>query len=315
MKKFILLIAFVFVLTACSNTTTSEQSDADASTPTEQETVSTNDSTEENSGWGEDPILNEIDYDPAKIIEIMKERVAPITEYSGAVNKLTEDVYLGESTYNSSYDLTYTATEVGQYNSDYKFKVHYEQTIEYTDEKLMYESYYYPDDVWYLKNSFANEWSYFDLSDLQDQENQIHFFASPKILLDYLTPIADLGHITMHDEEQGLMEIAFELNSDTHYDIVAGLFVSGLDYMTNFYHDAIYDLVEDETVYLSVIVDTPRILPLSFTYSHTMDSQDVEGTIKTTATQNYDFTTPVDPIIIPEEVIAEATQSDLAELD
>ena len=85
--------------------------------------------------------------------------------------------------------------------------------------------------------------------------------------------------------------------------------------MTNFYHDAIYDLVEDETVYLYVIVDTSRILPLSFTYSHTMDSQDVEGTIKTTATQNYDFTTPVDPIIIPEEVIAEATQSDLAELD
>ena len=238
MKKFILLIAFVFVLTACSNTTTSEQSDADDSTSAEQKNVSTNDSTEENSGWGEDPILNEIDYDPAKIIEIMKERVAPIMEYSGAVNKLKEDVYLGESTY-SSYDLTYTATEVGQYNSDYKFKVHYEQTIEYTDENLMYESYYYPDDVWYLKNSFANEWSYFNLSDLQDQENQIGFFASPKIFLDYLMPVADLGYITMHDEEQGLMEIAFELNSDTHYDIVAGLFVSGLDYITNFYHDTI----------------------------------------------------------------------------
>ncbi len=255
MKKIVLLVAFVFVLAACSNTTTPEQTDADASTSTEQKTVSNNDSIEEtqtaeHDGWGEDPILNEIEYDPVKIIEIMKERVAPITEYSGAVNKLTENVYLGESTY-SSYDLTYTATEVGQYNSDYKFKVHYEQTIEYTDENLMYESYYYPDDVWYLKNSFANEWSYFDLSDLQDEENQIHFFASPKILLDYLTPIADLGHITMQDEEQGLMEIAFELNSDTHYDIVAGLFVSGLDYMTNFYHDAIYDLVEDETVYLS----------------------------------------------------------------
>ena len=244
----------------------------------------------------------------------MKERVAPITEYSGAVNKLKEDVYLGESTYRS-YDLTYTATEVGQYNSDYKFKVHYEQTIEYTDENLMYESYYYPDDVWYLKNSFANEWSYFDLSDLQDEENQIDFFASPKKFLDYLIPVADLGHITMHNEEQGLMEIAFELNSDTHYEIFAGLFVSGLDYMTNFYHDAIYDLVEDETVSLYVIVDTSRILPLSFTYSHTMDSQDVEGTIETTATQSYDFTTPVDPIIIPEEVIAEARQADLLELD
>ena len=314
MKKIVLLLAFVFVLTACSNTTTPNQTDTDDSTSTEQKTVSTNDSTDENSGWGEDPILNEIDYDPVKIIEIMKERVAPITEYSGAVNKLKEDVYLGESTY-SSYDLTYTATEVGQYNSDHKFKVHYEQTIEYTDENLMYESYYYPDDVWYLKNSFANEWSYFDLSDLQDQENQINFFASPKILLDYLTPIADLGHITMQDEEQGLMEIAFEVNSDTHYDIFAGLFVSGLDYMTNFYHDAIYDLVEDETVYLSVIIDTIRVLPLSFSYNHTMDSQDVEGMIKTTATQSYDFTAPVNDIIIPEEVIAEATQADLAELD
>jgi len=155
LKKIFLLVAFVFVLTACSNTTTSEQTDTNASTSIEQETVSNNASieetqTEEHDGWGEDPILNEIEYDPVKIIEIMKERVAPITEYSGAVNKLRNDVYLEEST-SSSYDLTYTATEVGQYSSDYKFKVHYEQTIEYTDENLMYESYYYPDDVWYLK--------------------------------------------------------------------------------------------------------------------------------------------------------------------
>ena len=85
--------------------------------------------------------------------------------------------------------------------------------------------------------------------------------------------------------------------------------------MTNFYHDAIYDLVEDETVTLYVMVDTTRVLPLSFTYKHTMDSKDVEGTIETTATQNYDFTTTVDDIIIPEEVIAEATQADWAELD
>ena len=319
MKKVVLLVAFVFVLTACSNTTTPEQTDADSSTSTEQKTVSNNNSTdetqtEEHDGWGEDPVLQEIEYDPVKILEIMKERVASITEYSGSVHKLRNDVYLEESTY-SSYDLTYTATEVGQYNSDYKFKVHYEQTIEYTDENLTYESYYYPDDVWYLKNSFANEWSYFDLSDLQDEENQIDFFASPKIFLDYLMPVADLGHITMHDEEQGLMEIAFELNSDTHYEIVAGLFVSGLDYMTNFYHDAIYDLVEDETIYLDVIIDTSRVLPLSFSYNHTMDSEDVEGTIETTATQSYDFTTPVDPIIIPEEVITEAKQADLLELD
>jgi len=46
-----------------------------------------------------------------------------------------------------------------------------------------------------------------------------------------------------------------------------------------------------------------------------MDSEDVEGTIETTATQSYDFTTPVDDIIIPEEVIAEARQADLLELD
>ena len=319
MKKIILLLTFIFVLAACNNTAIPEKTDADASPSTEQQSVSNNDSndkthTEENYSWGEDPILKEIEYDPAKMIEMMKERVAPITEYAGAVYKIRADVYLEERT-SSSYNLTYTATEVGQYDSDHKFKVHYMQEIEYPEENMTYEGYYYPDDVWYVKNSYSNEWYYFDLIEFKDEANQIGFFVSPKILLDYLTPIADLGRISMHDEEQSLMEIAFELNSDTHYEIFAGLFVSGLDYMTNFYHDAIYDLVEDETVYLYVIVDTSRILPLSFTYSHTMDSQDVEGTIKTTATQNYDFTTPVDPIIIPEEVITEATQSDLAELD
>lgn len=320
MKRFIILLVAAMLLTACNDTDNAQPSEGDVTVTNEQETSTAEETSDETTVTptefteGEDPILKEVDYDSVKIIEIMKERVASITEYTGAVNKLKTDVYLEDRTY-SSYDLTYTATEVGQYNSDRKFKVHYKQEIEYPEEKLTYESYYYPDDIWYLKNSFANEWSYFDLSDLQDEENQIDFFASPKVFLDYLMPVADLGHITMHDEEQGLMEIAFELNSNTHYDIVAGLFVSGLDYMTNFYHDAIYDLVEDETVYLYVIVDTTRVLPLSFTYNHTMDSKDVEGTIETTATQSYDFTTPVDDIIIPEEVIAEATQGDLAQLD
>ena len=316
MKQFIFLLAATILLTACNDTNNAQPSEGDVAATNEQEASPSEEAmaTIPINPEAEDPILKEVDYNPAKIIEIMQERAASITEYAGAVHKTRADVYLEDRTY-SSYDLTYTATEVGQYNSDYKFKVHYKQEIEYPEENLTYESYYYPDDVWYLKNSFANEWSYFDLSDLQDQENQIDFFASPKVFLDYLMPVADLGHITMHDEEQGLMEIAFELNSSTHYDIFAGLFVSGLDYMTDFYHDAIYDLVEDETVYLYVIIDTSRVLPLSFSYNHTMDSQDVEGTIETTATQSYDFTTPVDDIIIPNEVIAEATQVDESQMD
>ena len=313
MRLFIILITSIMLLTACGNTNDAQPVEEDV-TPTNEQEFSTSEETTNEGSQAEDPILKEIEYDPAKMIEMMKERVAPITEYAGAVNKIRTDVYLEERT-SSSYNLTYTAKEVGQYDSDHKFKVHYMQEIEYPEENMTYEGYYDPDDVWYVKNSYSNEWYYFDLIQFKDEANQIGFFVSPKILLDYLTPIAHLGRISMHDEEQSLMEIAFELNSNTHYGLFSELFLDGYDYQTGFFKDTIYDFLDDETISLYIIVDTQQLLPLSFQYNWTMDSQEVDDTVEMSSIQNYDFMTPVEDIIIPEEVIAEATQVDEAEMD
>lgn len=313
MRVFVILVTSIMLLTACRNTDDAQRVEEDVISTNEQE-VSTSEEIANEGAQAEDPILKEIDYDPAKIIEVMKERIAPITEYAGAVNKTRADVYLEERTY-SSYNLTYTATEVGQYDSDYKFKVHYMQEIEYPEENMTYEGYYYPDDVWYMKNSYSNEWYYYDLIQFQDEQNQIGFFVSPKTLLDYLTTIADLGRITMQDEEQGLMEMAFELNSNTYYGLFAELFLDGYDYETSFFKDTIYDFIDDETVYLYLMIDTQHLLPLSFSYNWTMDSQEIEGTVEMSSIQNYDFITPVEDTIIPEEAIAEAEQVDEAQMD
>ena len=308
MRLFIILFTSIMLLAACGNADDAQPVENDASTK-EQE-VSTSSEIANEGTEAEEPSLTEV----SQIIDMMKERVASITEYAGAVQKTRADVYLEERTY-SSYNLAYRATEVGQYNSDHKFKVHYTQEIEYPEENMTYEGYYYPDDVWYVKNSYSNEWYYFDLIQFKDEPNQIGFFVSPKILLDYLTPIADLGRITMHDEEQSLMEIAFELNSNTHYGLFSELFLDGYDYQTSFFKDTIYDFLDDETISLYIIVDTQHLLPLSFQYNWTMDSQEVDGTIEMSSIQNYDFMTPVEDIIIPEEAIAEATQVDETEMD
>ena len=46
-----------------------------------------------------------------------------------------------------------------------------------------------------------------------------------------------------------------------------------------------------------------------------MESKEVDGTIEMSSIQNYDFMTPVEDIIIPKEVIAEAEQVDETEMD
>lgn len=112
MRLFVILVTSIMLLTACRNTDDAQRVEEDVISTNEQE-VSTSEEIANEGAQAEDPILKEIDYDPAKIIEVMKERIAPITEYAGAVNKTRADVYLEERTY-SSYNLTYTATEVGQ---------------------------------------------------------------------------------------------------------------------------------------------------------------------------------------------------------
>ena len=107
----------------------------------------------------------------------------------------------------------------------------------------------------------------------------------------------------MYDEEQNLMEIAFELNSNTQYGLFSELLLCGYDYQTSFFNDTIYDFLDDETISLYVIVDTQHLLPLSLQYNWTMESKEVDGTIEMSSVQSYDFTTPIDEIIIPEEAI------------
>lgn len=308
MKNF-LLIALLLLLTACSDQNEKTNVESDEGPPEQQQPAEQNepvvkddDEAQKEQSYEEDPFLEEVNYDIVSILSEMENRIKERGRYAGSIDKQFN--FIGQKgTTSTNYSLNYEMIldEVNGKPANTYHSILRGTTVDAPNSEHYWERYFFPGkaayDVYY--DNYVN---YFDLEGELQLEG-VSFYLSAVEALNMLQQVADAAHISTHNAEQGYMEIAFSLNPDEHYDFLSLFLIDPVDRESGMFNDYMADFAEGETAQIYLMINTIDLLPNIYSNWFKMYSEDIETTIEMNTHFSFHWDTPVEDIVVPEEVV------------
>lgn len=178
-------------------------------------------------------------------------------------------------------------------------KLYFEQQIEAYETAYSMEGYYIGDDRYYEYNDIVEMWYSFDT---QYFEPDNFFYKTPYDIFKLLQRYVNEGTLGYFTDEIVVIDFEFDPATDvelayefTYYEIEKNVpYVGGYNWM-----------LTDEPITVSLMIDIKKnTLIQLFTVYYEVDGEQSE--MKTNMTQGFTYDEPVDPIIVPDEVKAEA---------
>ena len=321
----VLLLLLILLLAACTdtkqsvdtssdNTSTNEESlietttdESNSEQANEEETLlETEEAFADDSTYGEHPYLAQVNYDIDLIIEELARRVAEYPRYAGEVSK-TLTGFSGEE--NRSYTLNYEIITDGE-ERPHEYAFHYSMSEENSvvqGTSTRREGYHFTNDKSYEMLQFNEEdepyWDSFDLEERMESDFAPEVYLTPQELFNRLLAVEDdeAKYISLHDEEQALLEISYTLSPDKHVNIMDFLLLDPFDQYTYFFNDRIFDFKGDASIH--IMINTNTMLPNAYILTFQMDSLEVDSNLEMITSHKFDFETEIEDIVVPEEFI------------
>lgn len=320
----VLLLLLILLLAACTdtnpsvdtasdNTSNNEESFIETATEetnseqaNEEETLQQTEETFADSTYGEHPYLAQVNYDIDLIIEELARRVAEYPRYAGEVSK-TLTGFSGEEY--RSYTLNYEIITDGE-ERPHEYAFHYTMSEENSNgpgTSSRREGYHFTNERSYEMIQFNEDentyWDSFDLEEIMESDFAPEVYLTPQELFTRLLAVEEdeAKYISLHDEEQALLEVSYTLSPDKHINIMDYLLLDPFDQYTYFFNDRIFDFKGDASIH--IIINTNTMLPNAYTLTFEMDSLDVDSNLDMIASHSFDFNSEIEDIIVPEEFI------------
>ena len=321
----VLLLLLILLLAACTdteqsvnisseNTSNNEETliepateESNSEQANEEETLQeTEEAFADDSTYGEHPYLKQVNYDIDLIIEELARRVAEYPRYAGKIEKtlrgFAEEEYRG-------YTLNYEIITDGE-ERPHEYAFHYTMSEENSNgpgTSSQREGYHFTNDRSYEMIQFNEDenayWDSFDLEEIMESDFAPEVFLTPQELFNRLLAVEDdeSKYISMHDEEQALLEISYTLSPDKHVNIMDFLLLDPFDQYTYFFNDRIFDFKGDASIH--IMINTNTMLPNAYILTFQMDSLEVDSNLEMIASHKFDFETEIEDIVVPEEFI------------
>lgn len=298
MKKFLIAPLFLLLLAAC----TDEQTTSDT-------TIFL--ATSEEPKMSSDSLTDMIQ----PILQPLIEKLAPLKNISGQAHTTllrTIDGTMESSEVNTSY----TLTDIGKYNAPFEGDIHYNVTFEF-NEREFEEGYYFPYDYSYKKSSLQPNWSRENLADYTHESEGVQhgFHPSPQRVLAILSELTSIGHISFYDKEQDIVEIGFELNTETHGDVMNELFLHPVEYHNDFFDASRCWHFTEKPSYIYVIVQPNANELISIHYMTDMYCDIIKANMEMTSAWRYDFDKEISPVMVPEDIVIGAKADEIASFE
>lgn len=246
------------------------------------------------------------------ILQPLVEKLAPIKNISGQAHTTfirTIDEQMEASEVNTSYILT----DIGKYSAPFEGDIQYKVAFEFNEHEIE-EGYYFPYDYSYKKSSWQPNWHRENLTGYAHESEGVQhgFHPSPQRVLRILSELSSIGHISIYEEEQDLVEIGFELNTERHGDIMNELFLHPVEYHPDFFDASRCWHFTDNPSYIYVIVQPDANELVSIHYLTEMYCDIMKENLEMTSTWSYAFEKDIAPIAVPEEIVLEERADETA---
>lgn len=315
MKRFFIITLSFLLLTACSAESTADPtpiSDTKTDAPT-TETISTEPTsdvpTQKTIMPSETDVSAQLDDEPtttfAKHLKKLLDKISPITDLSGNAKSSFLRTIDGEMVSHDIYT-AFTLADIGKYTAPFEGDIYYNVHYEF-DEPASQKGYYFPYDYWYKNSSWYPMWHRESLADYEhDSEGVQHgFHPSPQKMLTTLTELSDIAYLSLDDPEQDLMEIGFQLETDTHSEIMNDLFLHPVEYHADFFDASRCWHYTDAPSFVYVVLQPEANELLSIAYHTEMYCDIIDATMEISSILTYDFE-QIEKVTVPKDVEEEA---------
>lgn len=298
MKKFFVVILSFLLLTACNKENTAPH----VSIPI--------------VAAEEEPLMNG-DLLADSIVPILQpliEKLTPIKNIDGQVHTSLLRTIDGQME-SSEVSTSYTLTDIGKYNAPFEGDIQYKVAFEF-NERQFEEGYYFPYNYWYKKSSWYPNWHRDNLTDYEHASEGVQhgFHPSPQRVLGILSELSSIGHISVYDQQQDLVEIGFELQTEIHGDVMNELFLHPVEYHNDFFDASRCWHFTNKPSYIYVLVQPEANELVSIHYMTEMHCDIIKANMEISSSSSYHFESDVAPVTVPEEIVVEAEEMSSAEV-